>query len=407
MNTRRGARCLKFVALAGIILMAMQVIQPLQTPVTSPVIVTLSNDKQVSYTADMINELLQQSAIIVRADDQIANVLVLPRACGEVIFVGHGTPHGIKIGSTDLDWSSFAWYLVGLRSRNLYVAACFSDRATSIVRKLSGTGIAYGFSGPVDADEAAYLIAAAITYVRGDTGDARAILSELTAVMWGKILAPEKYNHWFLGMIEQSIIEPPTPQIIFNPSYYIGKIAQVRNIWHIKYGTYSLSISPVYIPSVKYTHPDNYFHYPNITPDTETSLVGNNLFVYHYTRSALSSNGLSLTDLLSKVVTTAANIYQPALWGIYATVAAFSLLAISAIGILSLGTLYFKEVLKDEQGGGWAWFANAYVGSLGWGLDVKYGSAVWVHIGQLFYIINVIYPASLNGYYLSLDGVDV
>lgn len=174
---------------------SMVLVPALRSPIPTPVVMVLSGEKRVTYTSNKIDAMLPR-AIEVR-EGHLLTPWILMRARGAVIYVGHGTPRGIQIGSKLVGWTDFAEQVQRTPSRMVYVASCYSQKAEQVVEATS-TKQVFGFKGLVDVDEAAYSIAASIMYARGKEEAARNFLHTLTKVMFGKVLTPEKYHLWTL-----------------------------------------------------------------------------------------------------------------------------------------------------------------------------------------------------------------
>ncbi|MHA1722839.1 MAG: hypothetical protein ACTSXW_07170 [Candidatus Baldrarchaeia archaeon] len=70
-----------------LIVLSMTLIPALTSPITSSVIVVLSRNEPVIYTANKISKLLQNAIIVEK--DTILEDLILMITVGEVIYVGH------------------------------------------------------------------------------------------------------------------------------------------------------------------------------------------------------------------------------------------------------------------------------------------------------------------------------
>jgi hypothetical protein len=374
-------KILKAALVVAFIVFSMQFLAPLQSPIGSPVIVKLSSDEPVAYTAGKTNDLLRGQAMVVTAQDDIARLFILPRAVGDVIIVGHGAPKGVKVGETGESWNDFAEStLTKLRSSRVYIAACYSQAAAKIMsEKYHESGRVVGFSSAVDADEAAYYVSSAIAYSRGDLNQARLLMVELTQVMFGKFLEPQKYNHWLL--------------------YYSQ---WVRGIDFIKYG--ERPYGP-YSNPVRYTHPDTYGYYTWITTETwatlGTNMGGNNLQAEHIPRSFI--------DTYSPLVVFTyglggAGLAAEATWiiGAIAGLIAAILFLLVGLGI----TAFFDAYLRDETSSGWMFSENGYSGIFGLGVDFKIGRFMWLHWAYVWFLGSVIYPCGYpGGDDLGIDGI--
>jgi len=320
-----------------LIVLSMTLIPALTSPITSPVIVVLSGDEPIIYTANKISELLQK-AIIVKKNNIFEN-LILMRAVGEVIYVGHGTQQGIKIRSNVVSWEKFAKEIHHVPSKTIYVAACYSEN----LAKIEKTKMVFGFKGLVDVDEAAYLTTATMAATKGDVEKAGKLLRELTQIMIGKIVEPWKYKLWLL---------------------YETK--QIRGIWHVKYDPYLPDV-------VDYTHPDYYVHYKdqiNIDDWWEKENSDHNFYTAMVPRS--------ISGWAAEAMMAALFAYVGAHFG-----GPLGAAICAAAGII-VGYLAGDQILKDEKGVIWYWMKDWTVKKLWWNIyriewDWKMGAMCWWH----------------------------
>lgn len=277
----------KAAIVVAVIFFSIQFVTPLTTPITSPVIVTLSSDQQASYTANKVNQLLNGKAFVVSSSDPIGNLFILQRAVGEVIYVGHGTPREVKVGESLMSWETFAERnLMTLQSQQVYIAACYSSKASDILaQKYGHSNVVMSFKGLVDTDEAAYLVTSAIAITEGDISAAKTMIGELCQVMTGKVLTPEKYNHWLLSFnVDDDGGGTGYSNGWSGNAYY----QWVRSLYFVKYGGYPSSSNI----QVAYTHPDVYRYYSWIGVNTPCTISGANLVAVHTTKTQLDSSDL-------------------------------------------------------------------------------------------------------------------
>ncbi|MHA1583415.1 MAG: hypothetical protein ACTSYM_13085 [Candidatus Baldrarchaeia archaeon] len=182
-----------------LIVLSMTLIPALTSPVASPVIVVLSGDEPVMYTANKIGELLQNAMIVEK--NSMFGTLILMRAVGEVIYVGHGTQQGIKVGGNIVGWENFAKEIRHIPSKTIYVAACYSENLAKIAEKKGLSKLIFGFRGLVDADEAAYITTATIFAMMGNVEKTIKLLNEFIQLTIEKINQPWKYKPKFLGYL--------------------------------------------------------------------------------------------------------------------------------------------------------------------------------------------------------------
>lgn len=338
-----------------LIVLSMTLIPALTSPITSPVIVVLSGDEPVIYTANKISELLQ-NAIIVKKNNIFEN-LILMRAVGEVIYVGHGTQQGIKVGGNIVSWENFAKEIHRFPSKTIYVAACYSENLAKIVEKKGLSKLIFGFKGLVDVDEAAYITTAIITVTKGNIEKTGELLKELTKIMFGKITEPWKYKLWLLAAHD------------------------VRGIWWVYWREYSYYWSS---PKVEYTHPNTYKsvdpnHYYNIGIEDDAVIEGDNFLAHHIPKSAIDE-----ADIASKLAgpLMALAIALAALVGWIPAGAFAAALAALAAFICATMSVTLNDLLRDESGSGWVYAKDITTIKLGWVPlyaqgDFKFGKSWW------------------------------
>ena len=303
----------------------------LTSPIASPVIIVLNSDESVTYTANKISELLNHNPIIVHIES-FQEKLILTRIVGPVIYVGHGTPKGIKIQNRVINWRTFAEEIQYTPAKMVYIAACYSEHFVKIMNRIRPELIVFGFKGLVDVDEAAYMIASLINTIVGNLNKANTLLSELTEIMLGKILTPLKYHLWLLGY----------------------QTKQIRGIWHVKYYQYR----PNY---VRYTHPDNYYHYRiPIDQFWETGDL-TYLYVMHIPPWAVGVGSAAYGAIIGEAIGG----------------------PVGAIIGAIIGALLGNAAVPDENGEGWLWikdyityrdaFGNIYARQF----DYKLGGICW------------------------------
>lgn len=335
---------------------SMQLLPALTSPVAFPVVVVLSGDEPVMYTANKIGELLQNAMVVEK--ESVFGTLILMRAVGEVIYVGHGTQQGIKVGGNIVSWESFTEEIRHIPSKTIYVAACYSEN----LAKIEKTKMVFGFKGLVDVDEAAYLTTATIAAAKGDMGKAQKLLKELTEIMIGKIIEPWKYKLWLL--------------------YETKKI---RGIWHVKYHQYHPEV-------VEYTHPDNYIHYSIGINEWWSTGDPSNLWVLHIPKDVASLPPALLGAAVGAVIGAAIGGLSGALIG-----------AIVGAIIGWAGEVY----IPDENGESWAWIKDYTVS---WWViqkfDFKIGGICWCHIEVFPWYPGYVWWPLWYGWkpYLGLDG---
>jgi len=308
---------------------SMQLLPALTSPAAFPVVVVLSGDEPVMYTANKIGELLQNAMVVEK--DSVFGTLILMRTVGEVIYVGHGTQQGIKVGGNIVSWENFAKEIRYVPSKTIYVAACYSENLAKIVEKKGLSKLIFGFKGLVDVDEATYKTTATIAAAKGDVERAQKLLRELTEIMIGKIVEPWKYKLWLL---------------------YETK--QIRGIWHVKYYPYRSGY-------VKYTHPDNYIHYDIPVDGWWEKGDPSYLYVVHIPPSAVALGAAALAAAIGEYV----GGHFGALLG-----------AILAAVLESQG----QGIVGDENGEGWLWIKDY---TISWWVfqrfDFKIGGMCWCH----------------------------
>ena len=316
---------------------SMQLLPASTSPAAFPVVVVLSGDEPVMYTANKIGELLQNAMVVEK--DSVFGSLILMRAVGEVIYVGHGTQQGIKVGGNIVSWENFAKEIRYVPSKTIYVAACYSENIAKIAEKNRSNKIIFGFKGLIDVDEAAYITTATITAIKGNAEKAGKLLKELTEIMFGKIVEPWKYKLWLL---------------------YETK--QIRGIWHVKYDPYLPDV-------VDYTHPDYYFHYEN------------QINIDDWWEKENSNHNLYTVMVPRRISGWAAEAMMAAL---FAYVGAHFSGPLGAAAGLIAGRLVGSEILKDEKGVIWYWMKDWTVQKLWWNIyriewDWKMGAMCWWH----------------------------
>jgi len=168
-------------------------------PIMAPVIVIAGNGSSVAYTASKLKDLLP-NAILVNYGDFWCNYLA-QRVYGDLIFVGHGTLDGFYFDEVLISWKQIANEIGRLPANRIYFAACYSDQLEKYLRNRKK--IIYVFKGLVDVDEAAYIIASVIYWLKGQVANSKKILENLIEVMIGKIIDPWKYNLQFLYEIKK------------------------------------------------------------------------------------------------------------------------------------------------------------------------------------------------------------
>lgn len=157
----RKKRYLYDLFFALFVVFSMVLVPALRSPISSPVVVALSGDTQVSYTSNRIEGSIPK-AITLREGGILAPWILL-RARGGVIYVGHGAPRGIWIGSELVEWSDFVEKVQRTPSKKVYVASCYSNRLEQLGEATTKKKV-FGFDGPVDVEEAAYSIVANILH---------------------------------------------------------------------------------------------------------------------------------------------------------------------------------------------------------------------------------------------------
>lgn len=368
--------CLKIAVIVAVVVFSMQFLPPLQSPITSPIVVTLSQDQPVAYSAAKVNELLDGQAAVYSVSDAVAQALILPRAVGAVVFVGHGSPDTVKIGNAMVSWEAFVdSNLAPLQSNQIYLATCYSEKATEeLTQKYGHSNVVVDFKGYVDADYAAYFVSAMIASSRGDFSKTMGLLNELSHVMIGKMQTPERYNHWLLGS------------------------QWVRGIYHTKYGT------PYGATSYKYTHPDWSYYGLNIESQWGAN-AGQNLAVAHIKKSVVDTN-----NLLSILTNSVAGIAVAALLSGGLALAVVFVLALAGIAEY----VFVEAFVKDELGSGWFWVQNVVQWWSGMYLyqiiDFKIGGFPWVRLiwPLLFGFIPMtpwFLPCGYGGQDLGIDGM--
>jgi hypothetical protein len=365
----------------AIVVFSMQFLPALLSPINSPVIVTLSEDQAVTYTAAKTNELLGGQAAIISADDAVARALILPRAAGAVIFVGHGSPESVEVGSSMVSWEAFAdSYLVSTQSNQIYLAACYSAEASEeLTQRYGYSNVVVSFKGCVDADFAAYYISATLDGIAGNYKESIGLLKELSSVMFGKILRPEEYDH------------------------YVLTSAWVDGIYFTEYNT------PYGATHYFYTHPDWGYYGLNYNSQWSTN-PGQGLAVSHIPASVVSA--IELVSILENGVNgviVAGAAWAGVLTGGLALIAAAVLAAVSLVEAVFISTF-----VVDELGSSW-FFVGPQV-SYWSGVEYyvvtafKIGSFPWCLFEEIYLygfipIGVIVMPTTIGGAYLGIGGV--
>lgn len=361
---------------------SMSLLPILSSPVTSPVIVMLSGDREVRYTANKMGSLMQ-NAIIIRNQDLFSSLLLL-RAVAEVIYVGHGAAQGIQVGHDLVSWDGFANMISHIPSRAITVASCYSEHVVDIVRQKTPHRAILGFKGAVDVDEAAYLSAMYQAYLRGDTKRPVKLMAELTTVMFGKIFDPDQYHLWTL------------------------LVHGVRGIWWVNYLDYQS-----YDLKVAYTHPNTYKSvdsvlYYDIGVNEDTCISGWNFIAHHIPEDTVTALilgipiGGALITLAIKLAIYFGWIPEPAIK------LSGAILAIIGFILVLMGWA-ISALVKDEKGAGWDYFANLHVVRL-FGIpifvewDYKIGRSWWFHCQWFGPTVNI-YPLWYGGNDLGIGGI--
>jgi len=336
---------------------SMTILPVLTSPITSSIVVLLSRNEATTYTAGKISDLLEDTIIV--GTQSVWDNLLLIRSAGEVIYVGHGTKQGIRIGANLVDWGKFAREAHYVPAKT-YVAACYSERAAEVGGTSGSSRVFFGFRGFVDVDEAAYTTVARIAAARGNVGRARGLLQELTMTMIGKILEPEKHKLWLLAAHD------------------------VRDIWWVYWKEYQS-----YELYVEYTHPNTYSsvdasHYYDIGVQEDVILEGNNFIAHHIPKDTLSliSSGIAVGGAL---LTFAAALAAYLGW-IPEPVSKLADLLIAFIGVILVAMgLTADELFADESDSGWEYAKDTLVIFLlgvpiyvQW--DYKIGKSWWCRI---------------------------
>ncbi len=327
----------------------------LQTQRVSVVIVGW--DPALAHTTEELSHNLPFAGI-----ERVSSIESLPaaidRAYGTLIIVGHGTEDGMLLGGETVPWESFGLILREGPAHTFLLAACYSQALRS---EIPGRSF-FGFSGLVDVDEAAFLVATLVYAFRGNFQKAQELLLTVFEIMVQKAFGTSSH-----------------PLETLTHTTYQTKV--IRDIWHVKYDS---------SPFVDYTHPDDKIHY-NIGINDNWWRWGSNLFAYH-----IGKDELDLTQLLLPF------IVGLALAGIFTGWASTILAGIIALAGLT-AELFIILYVTDENGGGWFWVADHWTQWYGEGYSVKFGEFMWVQFNQVFGIPYVL-PLWYGDYRLGIDG---
>lgn len=368
---------LKVVVFVAIVIFSMQFLPVLSSPITMPVIVTLSGDQAVTYTAAKTDELLGGQAAIISASDALALDLILPRAVGAVIFVGHGSPDDVKVGGAMIPWQAFAnSYLALPESNQIYLATCYSAEASEdLTQRYGQSNVLVSFKGCVDADFAAYYISSTIYALTGNYKESSGLLSELTTVMIGKILTPEKYDH------------------------YVLTSAVVDGIYFTAYNT------PYDATWYAYTHPD--WSYYGLNKNSQWAInPGLGMAVAHIPASVVSTYDMAtiLTNGVGAIGAAAAGLST------FVGIIVAALLLAAAVA----ENVFITTYVQDELGSSWFEVMPAFGYWQGVDYNVVYpfklGAFPWCEF-VLVYLLGFILAGyfvvltSIGGSYLGYGGV--
>ncbi|MGB9854051.1 MAG: hypothetical protein ACPLRY_04505 [Candidatus Bathyarchaeales archaeon] len=329
-------------------------------PYTEPVIIALGDDKAITYTVERIKSFVSTAYLF-----SISNVeqfkLILQKSLGYVIYVGHGYPEGLMLGSSLLSWSEIENLIKESPSRTHFIAACYSSTL-----QVSNKFI-FGFKGFVDVDEAAMWITALYYWFEKQPEKIPRIVKYFVDILTDKVRNPERNVLEFLGYT----------------------IKQVRGIWHVKY-------NDQYGYYVKYTHPDTYVHYTWIGVESNVALHGNNLDVGHIPKSVVDTYNLGA--MLSAAVASAALAAWLGGWT-GALVGAI----VAAAGVIV--STFVDWYVKDELGAGWVWSQNVWNDWYGAGVDIKMGGFMWCRFGIVLWASWYLYPLWYGWRDLGIDGM--
>jgi hypothetical protein len=326
-------------------------------PYTEPVIISLGNDKAVTYTVERIKSFVSTAYMV-----GISNVeqfkLILQKSLGYVIYVGHGYPEGLMLGSSLFSWSEIENLIKESPSRVHFIAACYSSNVQASNKFI------FGFKGLVDVDEAAMWITALYYWFEKQTEKIPKVVNYFVGILTDKVRNPERNVLEVLGYT----------------------IKQVRGIWHVKY-------NDQYGYYVEYTHPDTYVHYTWIGAESNVLLYGNNLFVGHVPKSVV--NSLDITSVL-------VSAFGPIALAV-TTASIVGALVLAFAGVSAY--IFAQYILKDEVGAGWAWLQNIWSEWYGAGYDIKVGKLMWCRFVSVFWVSFNLYPLWYGGRELGIDGM--
>jgi hypothetical protein len=131
--------------------------QGLSQPITSRVIVKMDDSPGVNLAAETLAQNVPNTLIV--DYNSLAYHLVIWRAYGEVVWIGHGSQQGISTVQGILTWQEFAVQVKTAPSRD-FILACDSN---AILSYLPASNILMSFSGPTDARLGALMISYLLT----------------------------------------------------------------------------------------------------------------------------------------------------------------------------------------------------------------------------------------------------
>ena len=159
------SRLLK-VGLVVFIWLTIPVIGAMETPVVSPIIVVFGHSEaERVFVSEFVSEF---PSSIVLEYGSIEQLLYLPRAVSEVVYVGHGSGKGIACNGHVIPWSVIATLVLAVPSHRQYIAACHSYKASVLASAKRPSSYIVGFDGEIDSKFTSYAIESLIWFSRGE-----------------------------------------------------------------------------------------------------------------------------------------------------------------------------------------------------------------------------------------------
>lgn len=381
------------------------------------IVASLGTDTVITHATDQIRLFIPNAVFVsVSTVDQLR--AAANSGLGEIIYVGHGLPEGLEVGSTLVGWQDVQTIVKNSPSQVFLFAACYS-----LLAQVAGK-VVFGSKGLVDVDEAAMWVTSLYYSLENQASKIPAIFAYFFQILVQKIVNPAGQLLAFLGGAKGQVcccccpIPMSQPMVAAqsvspdcgggggggvppNSCWTIGTLtnnyclALIQNIWHVHYNTLTTN-------TVFYTHPDVYVNY-KIGYDDQFTVAGNNLVASHLAKDDLSNLGLGITvsTVLSGAVLGA--IIGTTILPVLGT--AVGALIGAIVGLLGyiLQSQIIDRYVRDETQAGWMWLQNWYNDWTGSGSDIKLGGIGWFHFGVSLGI-PFAYPLWYGGQDLGISG---